>query len=371
VIGPEDKSVEIQIRSREMHEHAELGVAAHWRYKEGGARDAGYERKIEWVRRVLDPAQSAPIEGDLIERLKQELFSDRIYAMTPHGDVIDLPRGATPLDFAYHLHTDLGHRCRGAKINGRIVPLTHALSNGDVVEIIAGRQGGPSRDWLSAEQGFLASPRSRAKVRAWFRRIDAADTEAGRESAEREPARTAGAATSTAAADSAGQPFPARAPPRRRAQRSARGSPVEVEGVGDLPVTIARCCGPVPPEPISGYVTLGRGVTVHRMGCSNLLRMRTRNPERVLNVEWNRDTDSHLPVRIRVQALDRRGLLRDVSDVMALEKLSIDGVNSNTDPADRIATIVMRTAVRDSGQLERVLQRLGAVPNVLSAQRLA
>ncbi|MGH8205497.1 MAG: bifunctional (p)ppGpp synthetase/guanosine-3',5'-bis(diphosphate) 3'-pyrophosphohydrolase, partial [Steroidobacteraceae bacterium] len=350
VIGPEDKSVEIQIRSREMHEHAELGVAAHWRYKEGGARDAGYERKIEWVRRVLDPAQSAPVEGDLIERLKQELFSDRIYAMTPHGDVIDLPRGATPLDFAYHLHTDLGHRCRGAKLNGRIVPLTHALANGDVVEIIAGRQGGPSRDWLSAEQGFLASSRSRAKVRAWFRRIDAADT---------------------GAAQDAGQPLPVHAPPRRRVPRKAHGSPVEVEGVGDLPVTIARCCGPVPPEPISGYVTLGRGVTVHRSGCPNLLRMRTRNPERVLNVEWNRATDSDLPVRIRVQALDRRGLLRDVSDVMALEKLSIDGVNSNTDPADRIATIVMRTAVHDSGQLERVLQRLGAVANVLSAQRLS
>ncbi|MGH8141616.1 MAG: bifunctional (p)ppGpp synthetase/guanosine-3',5'-bis(diphosphate) 3'-pyrophosphohydrolase [Steroidobacteraceae bacterium] len=350
VIGPEDKSVEIQIRSREMHEHAELGVAAHWRYKEGGARDAGYERKIEWVRRVLDPAQSAPVEGDLIERLKQELFSDRIYAMTPHGDVIDLPRGATPLDFAYHLHTDLGHRCRGAKLNGRIVPLTHALANGDVVEIIAGRQGGPSRDWLSAEQGFLASSRSRAKVRAWFRRIDAADT---------------------GAAQAAGQPIPVHAPPRRRVPRKAHGSPVEVEGVGDLPVTIARCCGPVPPEPISGYVTLGRGVTVHRSGCPNLLRMRTRNPERVLNVEWNRAADSDLPVRIRVQALDRRGLLRDVSDVMALEKLSIDGVNSNTDPADRIATIVMRTAVHDSGQLERVLQRLGAVANVLSAQRLS
>jgi GTP pyrophosphokinase len=367
VIGPEDKSVEIQIRSREMHEHAELGVAAHWRYKEGGARDAGYERKIEWVRRVLDPAQATPIEGDLIERLKQEVFSDRIYAMTPHGDVIDLPRGATPLDFAYHLHTDLGHHCRGAKLNGRIVPLTQALSNGDVVEIISGRQGGPSRDWLSAEQGFLVSARSRAKVRAWFRRLDDAEGTHAHDAGAHEPAERAAASARTPPPAS----LPTRAPARRRAARPAGGSPVEVEGVGDLPVTIARCCGPVPPEPISGYVTLGRGVTVHRTRCTNLLRMRARSPERVLNVDWNRDSDSPLPVRIRVQALDRRGLLRDVSDVMALEKLSIEGVNSNTDPGDRIATIVMRTAVRDSDQLGRVLQRLSAVPNVLSAQRLS
>ena len=351
VIGPADKPVEIQIRSRAMHEHAELGVAAHWRYKEGGARDTGYERKIEWVRRVLDPAQAAPLEGDLIERLKLTLFSDRIYAMTPQGDVLDLPRGATPLDFAYHLHTDLGHRCRGAHVNGHIVPLTHPLANGDVVQIISGRQGGPSRDWLSTEDGFLASPRSRAKVRAWFRRTDP----------EREHEHTPAPAP----------PVPLLATARRRLRPAARGSPVEVEGIGDLPVTIARCCGPVPPEPISGYVTQGRGVTVHRTRCANLLRMRERHPERVLGVEWNRDSDSPLPVRIRVQALDRRGLLRDMSDVMALEKLSIDAVNTNTDPGDRIATIVMRTAVRDSDQLGRVLQRLSAVPNVLSAQRLA
>jgi GTP pyrophosphokinase len=369
VTGPEDKPVEIQIRSREMHEHAELGVAAHWRYKEGGVRDAGYERKIEWARRVLDPAQAAPAEDDLIERLKREVFSDRIYALTPHGDVLDLPRGATPLDFAYHLHTDLGHRCRGAKVNGRIAPLTQPLANGDVVEIISGRQGGPSRDWLSTEQGFLASPRSRAKVRAWFRRIDAA----GHTVTPAAAAAAAGAGSTTVTGNGSGSQSATTPAPRRRPRRSgaAHASPVEVEGVGDLPVTIARCCGAVPPEPISGYVTLGRGVTVHRSHCPNLLRMRARNPERVLNVEWNRDADSPLPVRIRVQALDRRGLLRDVSDVMALEKLSIDGVNSNTDPADRVATIVMRTAVRDSEQLGRVLQRLGAVPNVLSAQRLA
>jgi GTP pyrophosphokinase len=402
VLGPEDKSLEVQIRTRDMHEQAELGVAAHWRYKEGGTRDAGYERKIEWVRRVLDPTQAAELDEDPIERLKSELFADRIYAMTPRGEVVDLPRGSTPLDFAYHVHTDLGHRCRGAKINGRIVPLNQPLANGEVVEIITGKQSAPSRDWLSPDEGFLASARSRAKVRAWFRRIDESEHRAsGRESLERELTRAGagpesiaalvrelkaesaedlqrsigeGEISSTALAQALARlrtPEPAPlAMVRTRPQRRPGRSPVEIEGVGDLPITMARCCAPVPPEVIAGYVTLGRGVTIHRSRCASLLRMRALKPERVLNVEWALDSDSLMPVRIRVEAFDRRGLLRDVSDVMALEKLSIDGVNSDTDPNDRIATIVMRTAVRDHEQLGRVLQRLSAVPNVLRAQRL-
>jgi len=404
VIGPDDKSLEVQIRSRDMDQYAEFGVAAHWRYKEGGARDLGYERKIEWVRRVLDPARATQFEGDLIERVKGGLFADRIYAMTPRGDVVDLPHGATPLDFAYQVHTSLGHRCRGAKIDGRIVPLNQPLANGGVVEIIAGKQAAPSRDWLSPELGFLVSPKSRAKVRAWFRRIDESQHRAlGRETLERELARVGGGPETIAtlvrelhaesaedlqrrigegdiSATALSQALsrlraPAAAPltpTRKRVSRSwAPRSPVEIEGVGDLPTTIARCCGPVPPEPIAGYVTLGRGVTIHRERCPNLLRMQSLNSRRVLRVEWNLESDSLLPVRIRVEALDRRGLLRDVSDVMALERLSIDGVNSDTDPNDRIATIVMRTAVRDSEQLGRVLQRLSAVPNVLRALRLA
>jgi GTP pyrophosphokinase len=402
VIGPEDKSLEVQIRSRDMHKQAELGIAAHWRYKEGGARDAGYERKIEWVRRVLDPTQAADLDGDPIERLKLELFADRIYAMTPRGEVVDLPRGATPLDFAYHVHTDLGHRCRGAKINGRIVPINQPLANGEVVEIITGKQAAPSRDWLSPDQGFLASARSRAKVRSWFRRVDQSDHRAsGRESLERELARAGAGAELTAPlvrelkADSAEDllrligegeisnsaltqaiarvrapaPEPLAAVRRRPPSRAGR-SPVAIEGVGDLPITMARCCSPVPPDAIAGYLTLGRGVTIHQARCASLLRMRALKPERVLSVEWSLDSGSLMPVRIRVEAFDRRGLLRDVSDVMALEKLSIEGVNSDTDPDDRIATIVMRTAVRDHEQLGRVLQRLGAVPNVLRAQRL-
>jgi GTP pyrophosphokinase len=211
---------------------------------------------------------------------------------------------------------------------------------------------------LSPEQGFLASARSRAKVRAWFRRIDAPE----------QPSDGKG----VPAAPELATPEPEPAPPpalRKRAKRASGRSPVEIEGVGDLPTILARCCSPMPPEPIAGYMTLGRGVTIHRAACSNLRRMRAQNTTRMLNVEWSLESDSVLPVQIRVEALDRRGLLRDVTDVMAVEKLSIDGVNSDTDPSDRVATIVMRTAVRDVEQLARVLQRLSAVPNVLRAQR--
>ena len=361
VTGPKGKSLEIQIRTRDMHEHAELGVAAHWRYKEGGARDASYERKIEWARRMLDPLQAAEAAGDFIDRVRHELFTDRRYALTPRGEVIDLPRGATPLDFAYHVHTQLGHSCRGAKVNGRIAPLDQALANGEVVEIITGRVGGPSRDWLAADSRFLASSRSRAKVRAWFHQQDAAAQASG-----------PGGAGSAAPGPTPAQTLPpdtltiAPAPKRVRSRSAAA---VDIEGVGDMPTTMARCCAPVPPEAIAGYLTLGRGVTVHRAACNSLLRMGALHPERALKVDWNRDTEQLMPVQIRIEAYDRRGLLRDVSDVMAQERLSIDGVNSNTDPADRVATIVMRTAVRDAGQLRQVLKKLAGVNSVLRAVR--
>ena len=354
VTGPQGKPVEIQIRTREMHEHAELGVAAHWRYKEGGGRDARYEQKIEWARKLLDPAQRFEGDGDFIDSVQKNLFSDRIYVLTPHGDVIDLPRGATALDFAYHVHTNLGHRCRGAKVDGHIVPLNQALSNGVVVDVITGRTGGPSRDWLNPEEGFLASQRSRAKVRAWFRAQEEALE------APKEPAKEVVPANTEIEL-----PALKRAATRKPRKRSA----VDIEGVGDLPTTMARCCAPVPPEAIAGYVTLGRGVTIHRSGCASLLRMRKLKPERVLQVQWNLDSDAMMPVRIRVEAYDRRGLLRDVTDAVGIEHLSIEGVNSDTDPQDRIATILIRTAVHDIAQLNRVLKLLKGVANVLRAER--
>ncbi|MGH8179525.1 MAG: bifunctional (p)ppGpp synthetase/guanosine-3',5'-bis(diphosphate) 3'-pyrophosphohydrolase [Steroidobacteraceae bacterium] len=356
VIGPQGKSVEVQIRTREMHEHAELGVAAHWTYKEGVATDAEYQRKIEWVRRLLEPQGSGPeADREFLEQVTSELFEDRVYALTPKGEVVDLPRGATPLDFAYSVHTSLGHRCRGAKVNGRIVPLTYTLSNGEIVEIITTRQGAPSRDWLAPEQGFLASPRNRAKVRAWFRKHDAAATDGHEEPPGEEEIK----------------PAPEPPPPTLRPTRprTTGGSPVEVEGVGNLPITLARCCAPLPPQPITGYVTLGRGVTIHRSNCPSLARMRDVRPERVLQVEWSSTDAAGLRVEIAVTAYDRRGLVRDLTDVLALERLSIEAMSTVTDRDAGTAHVRLTVAVSNLEQLARVLRRLGAVPNVIQARR--
>src|SRR5215467_2241226 len=406
VIGPLTKSVEVQIRTSEMHEHAELGVAAHWTYKEGGARDAEYQRKIEWVRRLLEPqeglAEGAEADRDLIEGMRAELFEDRVYVLTPKGEVIDLPRGATPLDFAYSVHTSLGHRCRGAKANGRIVPLSHVLANGEIVEIITGRHEAPSRDWLAPEQGYLASPRSRSKVRAWFRKQDVGtNRSAGALLAERELSRIGarpeqltalahelrardvdhlhqllgeGEITVTQLMQAATRLFEPTPPARiARAARGAtarrRTSPVEIEGVGDLPTTLARCCAPLRPQPIAGYAALGRGVTVHRCDCPSLIRMAALKPERVLKVDWSSANAGALAVLLAVSAYDRRGLLRDLTDVLAVERLSIDAVTSRTDHDTGIAYFALTVAVNDLEQLARVLRRLAAVPNVIEARR--
>jgi GTP pyrophosphokinase len=354
VMGPESKSVEVQIRTREMHEHAELGVAAHWTYKEGGPRDAQYQRKIEWVRRLLEPHDN--VEADFVDQVRTELFEDRVYAITPKGEVVDLPRGSTPLDFAYHVHTSLGHRCRGAKVNGRIVPLTYALSNGEIVEIITGKHEAPSRDWMVPESNYLVSARNRAKVRAWFR--------------DREEVETTASPT----------PLPTPPPPEPSIRQHARpgpastrrgSSPVEIEGVGDLPVTLARCCAPLRPQPIAGYVTVGRGVTVHRSNCPSLLRMRATKPERVLHVEWAQTNGSTSPsVELSVTAYDRSGLVRDITDVLAFERLSIEAMTTTTDRGAGTAHVLVTVAVTDLEQLTRVLKRLTAVSNVIHARRL-
>jgi GTP pyrophosphokinase len=420
VMGPQGKSVEVQIRTREMHEHAELGVAAHWTYKEGGARDAQYQRKIEWVRRLLEPHETSIDEGadserDFLERVRTELFEDRVYALTPKGEVIDLPRGATPLDFAYSVHTSLGHRCRGAKVNGRIVPLTYTLTNGEIVEIITSKQETPSRDWMAPEQGYLVSARNRSKVRAWFRKQDVGDNRtAGRVIAERELTRVGfkseqfsalvqelsahdadhlyqllgeGEITVTQLLQAAARlpgshvsgtirhhpplarPGPAstrRLPPGK--QRGA--SPVDIEGVGDLPVTLARCCAPLRPQPIAGYVTIGRGVTIHRTDCSSLIRMRATKPERVLNVEWSQADGGNPSIELSISAYDRSGLVRDITDVLAYERLSIEAMTTTTDRSTGTAHLSVTVSVGDHEQLTRVLKKLTAIPNVVHARRL-
>jgi len=406
VIGPLAVPLEIQMRTREMHDHAELGVAAHWRYKEGAARDAAYDRKIEWLRELLAPAADTESDSDFLSRVRADLFDERVYALTPKGEVVDLPGGATPIDFAYHVHTDLGHRCRGARVNGRIVPLNHRLANGEVVEIIGGKQAQPSRDWLIEQEGFLASPRSKAKVRAWFKKRDAGQNlREGREMFERELTRLGseqslmselvgefaltgaealylalGSGDLTLAQVSAaiqrrmrhrGTPAPdADLPPIVAPRREARAA-VQVEGVGDLMSTHARCCNPVPPEPITGYVTVGRGVTLHRTGCRNLARLAARAPERLLLVDWGKAGAKRYPVEIIVHAMDRRALLRDVTTLVAEEKINIERLTSRGDPAQGSADLSLRIAVAGLEELSRLLARLSALPGVLSARRRA
>jgi GTP pyrophosphokinase len=352
VFGPEGKPVEVQIRTREMHDQAELGLAAHWRYKESRAHDVSYDRKIEWVRKLLDPNEGSGADGtdrDFLDEVRAGLFEDRVYALTPKGEVVDLPPGATSLDFAYHVHTDLGHRCRGARVNGRIVPLTRALANGEIVEIITHKHPQPSRDWLSETAGFLISPRSRSKVRAWFRKLDDESV------AEAAPPPIV--------------PATPRAPPRRRstAKKTPR-SPVVLGGVADLPTSFARCCAPVKPEPIAGYATVGRGVTIHRADCAGLIRMSAAHRDRLIAAEWA-DASAGQPVTLSIVAIDRQGLVRDIGDLLVSEKISIEMMHTTTDRMQSTATIDLRVAIADAPHLTRLLQRLRKVTSVLSVRR--
>jgi GTP pyrophosphokinase len=404
VLGPAAVPVEIQIRTREMHDHAELGVAAHWRYKEGAARDAAYDRKIEWLRELLAPASESESDSDFLSRVRADLFDDRVYALTPKGEVVDLPGGSTPLDFAYHVHTELGHRCRGARVNGHIVPLNHRLANGEVVEIIGGKQAQPSRDWLIEREGFLASPRSRAKVRAWYKRQDMGENRReGREMFERELARLG--ADHALISDLVGEfglpgadalhlaigsgdlslaqvagaierrqrgkptPLPGADLPPIGVVRRQQAAAVQVEGVGDLMSTHARCCNPVPPEPITGYVTVGRGITLHRSGCRNLARLAARAPQRLLQVDWGKSAGRRYPVEIVVHAMDRRGLLRDITTVVAEERIDIERLSSQGDSAQGSADLSLRVAVGGIEDLTRLLARLSAMPGIISARR--
>ena len=402
VIGPGRLPLEVQIRTREMHAHAELGVAAHWQYKEGRKAETSFQQKIVWLRQLLEPAQREGVEPDLLASLQAEVFEDRVYALSPRGEVIDLPKGATPLDFAYHVHTDLGHRCRGARVNGRMVPLNHKIANGDTVEIIPAKQPHPSRDWVVPQLGYLASPGNRAKVRAWFRKQDEAQNrDQGRQMLERELDRLGVRVTSfpelladlglasmealhrglgegeLTLAQVAGaihrriherEPPKARVPTKAPAEVASPG--MVVDGVGDLMSSIARCCRPVPPEEILGYITLGRGVSIHRASCANLVRLRDANPQRVLAVDWGRPSaERTFPVAVLIDAFDRRGLVRDVSGVLADERISIEAMNTTTNAAENTALVDVTVKVHGLDELSRLLSRFASLPNVIRARR--
>jgi len=405
VIGPEGRTIEVQIRTHEMHAQAELGVAAHWKYKEGGkGAEKAFDRKITWMRQLLEQAQDPGSPDDLAGALDAELVEDRVYALSPKGEVMDLPAGATPLDFAYHVHTMVGHRCRGAKINGRIVPLTYRLRSGDRVEILTGKEADPRRDWLLQSNGFLASGRSREKVRNWFHKLDRArNVQAGRELLDRELKRlglqhsdlmvaarkfhadsvddlyiqvalgdTGPNQVSRAlleAEKAASQPA-APVLPRPTARRGSIGkSDFTVQGVGNLLVQLARCCQPVAGEPITGYLTRTRGVTVHRMDCASLARLSAAHPERVLPVEWGR-TGSGYEVDVMVRAVDRRWLLKDITNLIAQEDAYVLEINSDNLRESGRVQLRLRLKVNDYGQLSTLLGKLDALPGVDDARRL-
>jgi GTP pyrophosphokinase len=403
VIGPGRLPLEVQIRTREMHDHAELGVAAHWQYKEGRKAETSFQQKINWLRQLLEPVTRAGGERDLLDGLQAEIFEDRVYALSPKGEVVDLPRGATPLDFAYHVHTSLGHRCRGAKVNGRMVSLNHVLANGDTVEIIPGKQPNPSRDWLVPSLGFLVSQRNRAKVRSWFRKLDEGQNrEHGRQMYDRELERLGvralplpevldelkladadalyvglgeGEISLAQVAGAIQRRLQERAPPKAPRTTAAGDKPgkasgLMVDGGGDLMSTIARCCRPVPPEAIAGYITLGRGVSIHRADCANLLRLRDAQPLRVLAVDWGDSSPERtFPASILIEAFDRRGLVRDISAVLADERISIEAMNTVTNSSENTATVELTVTVHGLAELSRLLGRFAGVANVISATR--
>ncbi len=408
VVGPEGRTLEVQIRTREMHEQAELGVAAHWRYKEGpggpGSKgEAGFERKVAWMRQLLE-SREGDDENGLLAGFNTELIEDRVYLLTPRGEVVDLPKGATVLDFAYAVHTEVGHRCRGAKVNGRIVPLDSRPSSGDRVEIITGKTGEPRRDWLLAANGFLVTSRARDKVRAWFHKLDRArNLQAGRELLEKELRRVAmlqadlgpllgkfrldsvedlqvalalgdiGPSQVSRALHEHSQSQNAVATPPKpalRKRKSADNSRFTVEGVGNLLVQLARCCQPVPGDAIVGYLTRARGVSVHRQGCTSVQRLLAAQPERALPVNWGGAVGSRYEVNVLVRAYDRKWLLKDLTNLIAQAEINILGMNSQVDPARGLAEIRLALNVNDFQQLSELLGRLNAVPGVQDARRL-
>lgn len=403
VIGPEGKTLEVQIRTAEMHEHAELGVAAHWRYKEGGSGDAEFERKIAWMRQLLE-AREGDDDSALLAGLSTELVEDRVYALTPQGQVVDLPQGATVLDFAYHVHSAVGHRCRGAKVNGRIVPLTHHPRTGDRIEIMTGKELAPRRDWLVQSNGFLASTRARGKVRAWFNRLDFERNAAeGKDMLERELRRLAllqqdltpllqrfklgrieelyvavalgdlgphqvARALHECVSPKAAPELPRLVPASGRRPQPGRG--FVIEGVGNLLTQLARCCQPVPGESIAGYLTRGRGVSIHRADCVALQRLAASHPERIVAVDWGRRDTGSYSVDILIRAVDRKWLLKDITNLLAESDVHVLATSSRVDEKRGHAELRFTLKVSDFAQLGSVLGRLESVPGVSQARRV-
>lgn len=405
VIYEDGKPLEVQIRTPDMHENAEYGIAAHWRYKEGAKkRDEAFEKRVTYLRQLMEWQHDLTEGREFVEALKTDVFQDRVYAFTPHGDIVDLPQAATPIDFAYHVHTSVGERCRGAKVNGKLVALNTPLKTGDQVEIITAKRGGPSRDWLTAELGFVKSARAREKIRGWFKRQDyEQNVSTGRGLLERElnrlgidnlPYETIAGLfnyeklddflAALGCGDIHGQSVVSRIVTYVRAQNESEkatlppavaeermptvesSDDITIQGTAGLLTRMAKCCNPVKGDPIIGFTTRGRGITVHRQDCPNAINID--ETERVIQVSWGGAVQQTYAVPVRIQAYDREGLLRDVSTIVSDEKVSMSRV-SIPDVKKNMANILLTLQVSDLTQLARILNRIEQLPNVLDVRR--
>ncbi|WP_372881013.1 GTP diphosphokinase [Psychromonas sp.] len=414
VLGPEGKAIEVQIRTQQMHEDSELGVAAHWKYKEGsagGKAAGGYEEKIAWLRKLLAWQEEIADSDDLVDEVRSQVFDDRVYVFTPKGEVIDLPAGSTPLDFAYYIHSQIGHRCIGAKIANHIVPFTYHLKTGDQVEILTQKEPNPSRDWLNPNLGYINAPRARNKVASWFRKQDRdKNVQAGRELLENELAKLKLKLSDVSPAverfnvssvedifagigngdlrinqllhfldDHYHQQTLAeqdKAALEALEKRSSAfvakpaGNNIVIEGERNLLHSIARCCQPIPGEPIEGYITQGRGISVHRKACEQLADLREAHPERIIAAAWEGTDSSGYSLTLRVEALDRSGLLKDITTLLSNEKINVLGVNSMTNVKTQTAIIDLNLEIRNSDNIAKIQTKLKQLKDVSDIRRL-
>ncbi|MCS6910533.1 MAG: bifunctional (p)ppGpp synthetase/guanosine-3',5'-bis(diphosphate) 3'-pyrophosphohydrolase [Anaerolineales bacterium] len=396
VLYTDGRPLEVQIRTPEMHEQAEYGIAAHWRYKEGVRRDVSYEKQIQWIRRMMEWRQEVSDAQEFVDVMKRDVFQERVYCFTPRGDIFDLPAGSTPIDFAYRVHTSVGHRCRGARVNGRLVSLDYRLKTGDQVEILTAKTGGPSRDWLNPDLGLVKSASAIQKIKQYFRRQQREQTVAqGRVLLEKELKRLGVAEFSQellarklgytkpedllyalGTGDVLGRHIAAIVleqeqkdeglglPTGKETRRKTDANEITVLGTQGMLTRLATCCNPVPGDPIIGYITRGRGVTVHRQDCPNILN--TREPERRLKVSWGRAERTY-PVSIRITAYDRPGLMQDIATVMTNERINMSSIRSLS--KGTLATIDLTMDITDIAILPRILSRVEQLPNVIEAYR--
>lgn len=408
VIYNDRQTFEVQIRTPEMDRVAEVGIAAHWRYKLQTRPDQAYDEKIASLRAFFEtPVQENPDGPEFMETVKEELFPDRVYVLTPKGEIVDLPAGATPVDFAYQIHSEIGHRCRGAKVNGRLVSLDYQLKNGEQVEILTIKRGGPSRDWLNPHLGFVKTARARHKIRQWFRQQDReASISAGREVLQHQLEQLSINLTFERVAELFDRPSvdallqdigageitiadiankvleltrvfePPKSVSESLSEQEAPQKPaltdggITVQGVRNMLTTIARCCSPMRGDEIIGFVTRGRGVTVHRKDCPNVLNLDPKSKEqRLIEVYWGEMPNATARVKIRVQAYDRAGLLRDITDVLDKENISMEDASAVTARQDNLALITATLEVRDAEQVGRIFAKIERIPNVIEVRR--